>query len=140
MWRCRNCGAKNQSDALCTGCGRPIDEALHAIRWKVGNVRLRNGLADRWMWRGAKIGFVLGCVISLLSVSSVLVVGLIKHPSATELVEALGVMIPFILAIALLSALLFEAIFLIVGAVKPIWIALFCSTERFEQEYGSAGK
>jgi hypothetical protein len=53
------------------------------------------------------------------------------------LAEAFAVMIPFVLLVALLSALLFAAIFLLVGAIKPIWIALFCSAERFEQEYGS---
>jgi hypothetical protein len=38
----------------------------------------------------------------------------------------------------ILWPLLFAFVFLIFGAViKPIWIALFCSVERFEQEYGS---
>jgi uncharacterized membrane protein YvbJ len=137
MWRCRNCGAKNQSDALCTGCGRPIDEALAAIRWKAQSVRLHNGLANRWMRQGARIGFVAGLVLSLLPWTCVLVGGLIKRPSMIVLAEAFAVMIPFVLLVALLSALLFAAIFLLVGAIKPIWSALFCSAERFEQEYGS---
>ena len=76
MWRCTNCGAKDQSGAVCTVCGRPIDEALNAIRRKVRGVRVRGEVAERWRWQGAKTGFIVALALSLLLLTTVLIVGL----------------------------------------------------------------
>lgn len=138
MWQCANCGTMIATGAVCPACGEPITEALNAIRQKARHVRFRRGVADRWMWWGAKIGFVLGAVLGLGFLVVALVIGLVKQRNFMEIVESVGILLPFVLIGAILLALLCAAVFLVIGVViKPIFIALFGSIERFEQEYGS---
>lgn len=141
MWRCAHCKAAVPHGTTCPECGRPIDEALSEISRKVRRIYLRGNVPDRWMWRGAKTGFIVGVLLWLLMMAAMLVVGLVTDRNLTELLEALGIMLPFVLVFAISLALVFAVIFLVFGAViKPIWVALFCRIERFEQEYGSTNQ
>ena len=140
MWRCENCGASIPSGAVCPACSRPIDDALSEIVRKTRRVKLRGGVASRWGWRGAVTGFVVGLVLSLIYGAVVFV----RHLDSPRWQETMadvfaGVIIVFVVVGAILVPLLFAAIFVVYGAViKPIFVALFCSVERFEQEYGSS--
>lgn len=139
MWRCCNCGAENQSSAVCTVCGRPINEALRKINLKILELKFQGSVADQWMRWGARTGFFVGLVLAPILVGVPVILRLTSNPWQVMTVD---VFVPIILALVLqaviLLPMLFGFLFLIYGSIiKPIWIALFCSAERFEQEYGS---
>jgi hypothetical protein len=141
MWRCESCGATVQREAFCAACGWPIEEAVIDIRRKVRTVRLRDGVADRWAWRGAKVGFFLGWILILVLLGCFFVIGFVRHRSWADMVDSFLAMIVFSLLFPFFVAFLFAPLFLVFGAVvKPIFMAVFCSTKRFDQEYGSTRK
>jgi hypothetical protein len=136
MGQCENCGATIQEGTVCPSCDRSFDDAVAEIGRKMRGVRLRGAVADRWLWRGAKTGLALGVGLSLVLVAIRVVVGLVKHRNLREMGETLGLLLLLFLVAAIFLSILFAAIFLVFGAVvKPIFVALFCSVERFEQEY-----
>ncbi len=142
MWRCANCGTFIEHGAVCAACGRPIDEAFNAIRRKVRSVRLSRNLANQWRWRGAKTGFVFGSILTLILAAILVVRYMISSPRQGSILDIFAIVIVIEVSQAvILWPLLFAIIFLIYGSIiKPVWIALFCSVERFEQEYGPPRK
>lgn len=129
-----------QRGAVCTACGRPMNEAWSEIVRKTRRVKLRGGVVSRWFWRGAVTGFIVGSVLTLIFGAS----GLVRNWGSARWQESVGeilgmVLILFIVGGMILLPLLFAAIFVVFGTViKPILVALFCSVDRFEQEYGSS--
>jgi hypothetical protein len=141
VWRCENCGASVQSGTVCPACGRLSDEALNEISLKVRRVRVRRFSADRWLWRRAKTGFAVGSVLSLVLAAMIVVPGLVGDRALSKMGEDLGFCLPFFVGATIFLSILFAVIFLVFGAVvRPIFVALFCSVERFEQEYGPSRK
>jgi hypothetical protein len=81
---------------------------------------------------------MVGLILSMLLMVTVLIVCLVTNRNSTSLVEALGFTLLSVPVLVILFTFVFAVIFLVYGAViKPVWIALFCSIERFEREYGS---
>jgi len=141
MWRCENCGADVQSGTVCPTCGRLSDEALNEISRKVRRVRLRRFSADRWLWWGAKTGFAVGSGLSLVLAALLVITSLVRDRSLSEIGEIFGVFLSLFVVATIFLSMLFAAIFLVFGAVvRPIFVALFCSVQRFEQEYGPSRK
>jgi hypothetical protein len=60
---------------------------------------------------------------------------------ARQLAASLPGLAMFFLVMALFLPVLFGSIaFALATVIRPICVALFCSVERFEQEYGSSRK
>ncbi len=140
MWRCTNCGAKIKHGVLCSECEGPIHETLGAIRRKARKVSLRDSVAHRWIFPGAITGFLLGTTLSLLLAAAFGIHFLITpSPQYTTMDFMVFVMVVFVSQAVIMFPLLFAFIFLVFGSIiRPVWIALFCSVERFEQEYGTS--
>ena len=137
MWKCANCGTSVVQGTICPECGQLSNEALAAINRKVRDVRLRRGVGDRYFWRGAKVGLVVGLILSLIFLAIGVSHGLNNHEKVMEIMERMGILLPVFLVAACFLALLSAVLFLIFGTVvKPIFVAVFCSIERFEQDYG----
>lgn len=142
MWRCQNCGASVADGTICTACGQIFEDALYAIDRKLGRLRRTDGIAGRWIRRGAVVGFIAGSVPSLLLAGFLIIRHLIAPPYQETIGDVFAIILSvFILIAVIFLPLLFAAIFLVFGSViKPICVAMFCSIERFEQEYGSSRK
>lgn len=141
MWRCCNCGAQNHNRAVCTACGRPIDEAFCKINLKIQELSFQGSAEDRWIGRGRKTGFFVGLVLSPVLIPVILYLNFLpwKEIPVTPMsvIPLLIGILMLVLEIVFVSTVLFQVLYLILGAVKPIWVALFCNIKRFEQEYGS---
>lgn len=140
MWHCVNCGANVQRGAVCTACGRPMNEALSEIVRKSRRVKLRGGVVSRWAWRGEVTGFIVGSVLSLFFGAIELVLHWVWPRGQETVGEILAIVLfLFIAGGVILLPLLFAVIFVVFGTIiKPIFVALFCSVDRFEQEYDSS--
>jgi hypothetical protein len=141
MWRCTHCGAEIEHGVLCSECERPIHGTLNVIRRKARKVSLRDSVVHRWIWPGAITGFFLGTVLSLLFAAAFGIRFLISpSPQYTIGDFMVFVMVVFVSQALHFFPLLFAFIFLVFGSlIRPIWIALFCSVERFERECGTTG-
>jgi hypothetical protein len=94
------------------------------------------------MWRGAKTGFIVGSILTLIFAGIFVLLPVISPPPRATMLDIFAFLIVIEVSQAvILWPLLFAIAFLVYGSViKPIWIALFCSVERFEQEYGPTRK
>lgn len=140
MWRCANCGASIPRGTLCPSCGILIDAAVDEISRKIRRGIIRRDVASRWGWRGAAIGFLVGSVLTLIF-GGILVVRHLVSPGWQEtMLDVVAILIcVFVMGAVIFLPLLFAVSFLVFGTVvRPILIALFCSIERFEREYGSS--
>lgn len=129
-----------QSGAVCTACDRPMNEALNEIVRKSRRVKHGGGVVSRWAWRGAVTGFIVGSVLSLIFSVMELVPYWVSPREQETVGEILAIVLfLFIAGGVILLPSLFATIFVVFGAViRPIFVALFCSVDRFEQEYGSS--
>ncbi|HWG44770.1 MAG TPA: hypothetical protein VN688_18495 [Gemmataceae bacterium] len=139
MGRCQNCGATVQDGTVCTSCDRSFDVTVADISRKVRGLRLTRGVAGRWGRRGAVVGFVVGSVLSFIFAGFELIRHLVSPPWQETMADVLAMVFTvFLLVAVIFLPLTFAAVFLVYGGIiKPIFVALFCSVERFEQEYGS---
>jgi hypothetical protein len=100
-------------------------------------MRFLETIEDRCVRLGWKTGFLVGLILSPILMPMFPVSrftpwqGLYMAPF--YLMFTLGL----IVVAAVFLSTFFWIVSLIFGAIKPILVALFCSTERFEQEYGS---
>jgi hypothetical protein len=141
MWRCAYCGRTLPEGTFCPACGGPIDEALSEISRKVRKVRLRRGIAARWGWRGAVTGFIASSALSLILAGFLVVRHLVAPRGQATMGDVFAVILSVFVSALLMLPLMFAAVFQVFGyLLKPICVALFCSVERFEQEYGPAKK
>jgi spore maturation protein SpmB len=107
---------------------------------KVRGVILRGNVnvAERWMGRGARTGFCIALVLLPILIALFVI---LRHLSILRWQREDDFFLDiFALVLGGLMTLpmIFAVIFLIFGSlIKPIWVALFCNVERFEQEYGS---
>jgi len=141
MWRCENCGANVQSGTVCPACGRPLDDALAEIGQKVQRLRFFSEVSQRWTDSGVVIGFLTGIVLP--PVLAVTWIGrcLSGPDGARQLTDAFPYLVVFFLVTPIFLPLFFGSIaFALATVVRPICVALFCSVERFEQEYGPSRK
>lgn len=134
MWRCVNCGARMANGVACTACGRPFDAAVEAIGKKVWRVRYFNSVTRRWTLRGAAIGFLVGILLSPAFIAIVFLRPGFAPRNQSNLHD-MSVLLPF-LAPIILSFLFGKFAFVLATVVRPVCVALFCSPERFEEEYG----
>jgi hypothetical protein len=137
MWQCENCGATIQDGNVCPSCDRSFDDAVAEISRKMRGVRLTSGIAGRWGRRGAVVGFIVGSVLSVILAGFLVIRHLVSPPGQETMVDIVAMVFTLYLMVAVICLpLMFATIFLVYGGViKPIIVAIFCSVERFEQEY-----
>lgn len=138
MWHCEKCSTSVESGTICPACGRPLDAAVAAIGRKVRQVRFLSNVNRRWAQRGAVIGFITAIILAP-ALAALLVCRFVSStdgalPPTDSFVQLLAIF----LALPIFLPLFFGCIaFVLAAVVRPLCIALFCSIERFEQEYGS---
>ncbi len=141
MWRCDNCGAKVPSGTVCAACGWPLDAAVVEIDQKVRRLRFFSEVSRRWTHRGAVIGFLVGIILAPVLTAVWIARCLAEPGGAQQLANTLPQLAMFLLIIPFFVPLLFGSIaFVLATVIRPVCVALFCSVERFEQEYGSSRK
>jgi hypothetical protein len=130
---------------MCPACGRPSNEALNEISRKVRRLQLVN-VMKKWTLRGAEAGFVTAMILtSVFAVSKtfsdhVRSVYYDQHAEPQVVDPVIQTWIFFSVVGLVLPALFAILAFVIATLIRPIVIALFCSVERFEQEYGPSRK
>lgn len=137
MWRCENCGASIPGGAVCTSCGRSLDAAVAAIGQKVRRLRVFSDVSRRWTRRGAVIGFLVGIILA----PTIVVAWLTRYPAGSggpsQPFAPIGGLAVTFIVVPFVTPLLFgSAAFILATVVRPVCVAMFCSVERFEQEYG----
>ena len=137
MWRCENCGASVPGGTVCAACGRPLDPAVTEIGQKVRRLRVFSEISRRWTRRGAVIGFLVGIILAPV-IAAIWIAHCLAGPGgAQHLVASAGELAVIFIATPFLMPLLFVgAAFLLATVVRPVCVAMFCSIERFEQEFG----
>jgi hypothetical protein len=147
LWCCPKCGTIANGPA-CSACGRPRGARMEApdssqpagpyadIHWKIQRSRFTEDLSERWTWRGARIGALTALLLGILW-------GVVLSlPSRGKVGLTWGKVIGGTVTMFLGGGLLLSVLFAVVGkflatVVRPIVVAIFCSPERFEREYGS---
>ena len=137
MWRCENCRLNVLSGIVCPGCGRPLDAAVAEIGQKVRRLRVFSDVSRRWTRRGAVIGFLVGIILAPV-IAAIWITRCLAGPGgAQQLIASAGELAILFIATPILMPLLFGgAALMLATVVRPICVAMFCSIERFEQEYG----
>jgi hypothetical protein len=137
MWRCENCGASVPGGTICTSCGRPLDAAVAEIGQKVRRLRVFSDVSRRWTRRGAVIGFLVGIILAPVIVAIWITRCLAGPGGAQELAASAGGLAVVFIVTPFVTPLLFGvAAFMLATVVRPVCVAMFCSIERFEQEFG----
>lgn len=137
MWRCDNCGASVPGGTVCTACGRPLDAAVAEIGQKVRRLRVFSEVSRRWTRRGAVIGFLTGIILAPVIVAIWITRCLAGPDGARQLADsAIGLFFIFFWMPMLMPLLFACAAFVLATVVRPVCVAMFCSVERFEQEFG----
>jgi hypothetical protein len=137
MWHCTSCGATIAGGTVCAACGQPLDPAVAKIAQKVRRLRVLGDVSRRWTRRGMRWGFRVAIVLMPVFVLFYAASWLLGPPPdegfAESFLELAAGMMGLVIGLPLLGAAV--ALFL-ATMIRPICIALFCSIERFEQEYG----
>lgn len=139
MWRCENCGANISEGTVCPSCGRPLDAAVAAIGQKVRRLRVFSEVNRRWTRRGAVIGFLVGILLAP-AIVAIWIARCASGPNAAqELTNSVVILAEIFIVVPLVMPLIFGILaFLLATLARPVFVAMFCSVERFEQEYGHA--
>jgi hypothetical protein len=118
-------------------CGQPLDAGVAEIGQKVRRLRVFSDVSRRWTRRGAVIGFLVGIILAPMIVATWITRCLAGPGGAQELAaSAVGMAIVFIVTPILIPLLFGCAAFILATVVRPVCVAMFCSIERFEQEFG----
>jgi hypothetical protein len=99
--------------------------------------RFLETIEDRCIKRGWKTGILVGLILSPILMPGFPVSRFTPWQGLYTAPIYLMCTLGMVLVASVFSSTFFLILSLIFGAIKPIWVALFCSTERFEQEYGS---
>ena len=137
MWQCGNCGTTVVTGTICPECGRSLDPAVAAIDRKIRHLRFLSNISRRWTQRGAVIGLIAAIILAPL-LAALLVPHYISSTDDTRATtDSFVRFLTFFLALPIFLPLLFACIaFVLAAVVRPLCIALFYSSKRFEQEYG----
>ncbi|HEY7314919.1 MAG TPA: hypothetical protein VH643_36575 [Gemmataceae bacterium] len=107
------------------------------IGQKVRRLRVFSEVSRRWTRRGAVIGFLAGIVLAPAIAVTWITRCLSRSSGALELADTAGNLAVIFIATPILMPLLFGCVALMLATVvRPVCVAMFCSVERFEQEFG----
>jgi hypothetical protein len=111
------------------------------IGQKVRRLCVFSDVSRRWTHRGTVIGSLVANILAPVLAAVEIARCLSEPGGAGQLADALLGLAMFFLTMALFLPVLFGSVaFVMAATIRPIRVALFCSVERFEQEYGSSRK
>lgn len=138
MKLCPRCGGTHEG-AACPSRDVPREEAMNAvvaIEKKINRTRFRDTRTARWAGTGARYGFVAANLLSLsMAIGSSSTHA--SNRSAATGADFLGLLLLSVAVVALLGAGVGAGTaILVLGVLRPIYVALFRSIDEWEQEYG----
>ncbi len=144
MWRCENCGASVRRGTACPQCGRPIDVAVADIGNRVKQLWFIHAITTKWIRRGAIVGLLTATILTPVFAASETFSNHVRafcyggHAPPQVIDPIVQTVVFFSVAVVVLPLLFGILAYAFAALIRPIIVALFCSVERFEQEYGSS--